>query len=59
MTAPKFEDCRSCIYFSKKRRNPICRECDYGEFFEGRTSCREKNNDELMKLYRELSDHDE
>lgn len=56
---PKFDDCTGCKYFLKNRRNPICGECDAGEFFETKTKIREKSPDELMKLYGELSDHDE
>jgi hypothetical protein len=59
MITPKFDDCRSCVFFLKNRRNPICKSCDAGEFYEEKHTCREKTNDELMKLYGEYTDDDE
>lgn len=53
---PKFDDCRSCIFFVKNRRNAICGECDAGEFFEQRVRSREKTNHELMKLFEDYYD---
>ncbi|TDW20427.1 hypothetical protein EV128_12557 [Rhizobium azibense] len=53
---PKFDDCKSCVFFLKNRRNPICGECDSGEFFEEKVRIREKTNHELMKLFGEQYD---
>lgn len=56
MIRPKFPDCETCIYFSKKRTNPACGECDAGEFYEERVRVREKTRNELMDLYGEYHD---
>lgn len=56
---PKFSDCETCIFFSRKRTNPACRQCDSGEFYEEKVRTREKTDDELMSLYGEFSDDDE
>lgn len=48
---PKFDDCKSCVFYLKKTRNPICGECDSGEFYEERVRVREKTNHELMEIY--------
>lgn len=53
---PKFDDCRTCIYFLRTRVNPICKQCDAGEFYEERQVSREKTLDELMKMYEEYAD---
>lgn len=55
---PKFDDCETCIYFLKRVRNPVCRECDSGEFFTERVVIREKNQNELMKIYEDMH-HDQ
>lgn len=52
---PKFEDCLSCKFFIRKRatrrRNPVCGECDNGEFYEERICSRAPTDDELMNLF--------
>lgn len=53
----KFDDCRTCVFFLKRSHlNPICRECDAGEFYEEKRTSREKSREELMKLYEEYAD---
>lgn len=62
MSRPKFPDCTDCKWFLRGRssgrvnQNPICRECDAGEFFEQRVSNRAPTDDELMSLYRSTYD---
>ncbi len=56
---PKFDDCKTCIFYSKRRRNPICRSCDAGEFYEEKQSSREMSDDELMSSYKDYHDDDE
>ncbi|WP_276122707.1 hypothetical protein [Pararhizobium qamdonense] len=53
---PKFDDCKSCVYFLKNRKNPICSPCGAGEFFEEKIRVREKTNHELMEIYGEQYD---
>ncbi len=55
----KFDDCRTCVYFLRTlrtRTNPICGQCDSGEFYEERVRVREKTKHELMELYGEYHD---
>ncbi|MBA8881707.1 hypothetical protein [Phyllobacterium myrsinacearum] len=51
----KFPDCVSCKFYNKrfvgKRANPVCGECDNGEFYEEWVRNRALNDNELMSLY--------
>jgi hypothetical protein len=53
---PKFADCKTCVFFLRNRVNPICKECDSGEFYEERVRVREKTKHELMELFGEYHD---
>ncbi|MBX4911343.1 hypothetical protein HJA82_28955 [Rhizobium bangladeshense] len=53
---PKFDDCKSCVFFLRNRVNPVCKQCDSGEFYEQKIRTREKTNHELMELYGEHYD---
>lgn len=53
---PKFDECEQCRFFSKRHMNPICRECDIGEFFEERRNVRTPTDEELMKMYGSMHD---
>lgn len=55
----KFSDCVSCKFynkrFTKKIANPVCGECDNGEFYEERFRNRALNDNELMDLYGKMA----
>lgn len=51
---PKFDDCQSCRYFLRSHQNPICRECDIGEFFEPRQRTGELTDNELIREFRDM-----
>lgn len=53
---PKFDECERCVFFSRRHTNPICRECDNGEFYEERRSSRAPSDEELMKMYGSMHD---
>lgn len=53
---PKFDECRSCRFFSRLHTNPNCGACDNGEFFEEKTCSRALTDNELMDLYKETYD---
>lgn len=54
----KFDECEGCRYYNRFRANPICGECGNGEFYERRIRNRELTSDELMNIYRRMSDED-
>jgi hypothetical protein len=61
VSQPKFPDCVGCRFYlarTKRRRNPICGECDNGEFFEERPRRSSLTKDELMDLYGRMHDED-
>ncbi|MFA9261772.1 MAG: hypothetical protein ACEQSB_00230 [Undibacterium sp.] len=56
MIRPKFPECVECIYFLKKFTNPVCKECDAGEFFTEKFKSTEMSDDDLMREFGERED---
>ncbi|AMB48285.1 hypothetical protein [Methylobacterium sp. AMS5] len=57
---PRFEDCRSCLFFSTGRvnRNPACRTCGCGENFEPRIRDNEPTERDLYDIIKDWADDD-
>jgi hypothetical protein len=54
----KFDECPSCIFFSKKRENPFCKSCNAGEFFEEKIISRRPTENELMIILGRMMNDD-
>jgi hypothetical protein len=52
---PRHPECRECKFFQQNRVNGRCIPCGAGEFFEERIRDMRPNDNELMKMFANMT----
>ena len=54
----RYSDCETCKFMNWRRENPICKSCDFGEFYEAKIRTSQPTDAELMDLYASMERDD-
>jgi len=54
---PRHPECRECKFFSSSGINGRCTPCGSGEFFEEKVNDRPPTDNELMRMFANMTGH--
>jgi hypothetical protein len=55
---PRFSECRECKFFKPFVNTRRCKQCGAGEFFEEKINENFPNADDLMDIFKDMSEED-